>query len=545
MLATTSIGAIWASCSPDFGGRGVHRQVRAAHPRCCSAWTATGTAARSSTARAEMAQIIAGLPALEQVDPRAAGPAGRSRLARRAALGRAHGSPAGARAELRVRAGAVRPSAVDPVLLRHHRAAQGDHAQPRRHPARAAEAADASTWTCAPATALFFFTTTGWMMWNFLVSSLLLGVCRCSTTATPPTPIPACCGRWREDAQVTLFGASPAYVRHAVEGGHRARRESYDLSALRRRHAGRLAGVGRVRRLVLPQRQARPVAAPAAAAPTSAPGSSAACPRCRCTRARSRRRTWACAAYAFNERGEAVVGEVGEIVITQPMPSMPVGFWGDTDGEPVPRLLFRRFPRRVAPGRLLQGQRPRRLLRARPLGRHPEPARRAHRHRGDLRACSTPSPRWRTRSSSTSTCPAAGSSCRCSSRWPTGAVLDDAIRGRSATGCARSTRRATCPDKIIQVPAIPATLTGKKMEVPVRKLLLGVSIRSLRSERTDAEYARRARCERILRALVALSAPRVHLEVGIFCRSVIGTNARRSPSASRSSAPRSGRCQRL
>ena len=50
------------------------------------------------------------------------------------------------------------------------------------------------------------------------------------------------------------------------------------------------------------------------------------------------------AAYAFNERGEAVIDEVGEMVITEPMPSMPVGFWGDPDGTPVPETYFADFP---------------------------------------------------------------------------------------------------------------------------------------------------------------------------------------------------------
>src|SRR4029077_8819676 len=50
------------------------------------------------------------------------------------------------------------------------------------------------------------------------------------------------------------------------------------------------------------------------------------------------------AAHAFNERGEDVVGEVGELVITQPMPSMPVGFWGDTDGSRYRDSYFADFP---------------------------------------------------------------------------------------------------------------------------------------------------------------------------------------------------------
>ena len=55
-------------------------------------------------------------------------------------------------------------------------------------------------------------------------------------------------------------------------------------------------------------------------------------------------------ARAFSERGEKVADEVGELVITEPMPSMPVGLWGDADGSRVPASLLRGVPRGLAPG---------------------------------------------------------------------------------------------------------------------------------------------------------------------------------------------------
>jgi acetoacetyl-CoA synthetase len=55
------------------------------------------------------------------------------------------------------------------------------------------------------------------------------------------------------------------------------------------------------------------------------------------------------AAYAFDDKGHAVVDEVGELVITQPMPSMPVSFWNDPDGRRYRESYFEMFPGRVAP----------------------------------------------------------------------------------------------------------------------------------------------------------------------------------------------------
>ena len=59
---------------------------------------------------------------------------------------------------------------------------------------------------------MFFFTTTGWMMWNFLVSSLLLGVCPVLFDGSPAHPAPDVLWQVAHDAGVRLFGASPAYV---------------------------------------------------------------------------------------------------------------------------------------------------------------------------------------------------------------------------------------------------------------------------------------------------------------------------------------------
>ena len=144
-----------------------------------------------------------------------------------------------------------------------------------------------------PGDRLFFHTTTGWMMWNFLVSSLLLGVRPLLYDGNPAYPGPGVLWEMAQNAKVTLFGASPAYVDMLSKAGLVPGREVRPVRA-GGRHAGRLAGVGGVRRLVLPQRQAGPVAVHGAAAePTSAAGSSAGCPRCPSTPARSRPATWA------------------------------------------------------------------------------------------------------------------------------------------------------------------------------------------------------------------------------------------------------------
>ncbi len=215
MLATASIGAIWTSCSPDFGWRGVLDRFRQLSPVvliCTDGYRYGGRDDRYDETR----HIAAGLPSLRHMlippaparprTPAAPGPG-------RHQLGRDHERPGPARGRLPARAGAVlSPPTLDLVLLRHHRPAQGHHPQPWRDPGRAAQATDVPYGRLRPGDRMLFYTTTGWMMWNFLVSSLLLGVQPVLYDGNPGYPGPDVLWRLAQDARVTFFGASPAYV---------------------------------------------------------------------------------------------------------------------------------------------------------------------------------------------------------------------------------------------------------------------------------------------------------------------------------------------
>ena len=180
-------------------------------------------------------------------------------------------------------------------------------------------------------------------------------------------------------------------------------------------------------------------------------------------------------AHAFDADGHEVIGELGELVIAKPMPSMPVGLWNDPDGERYRASYFDRYPGRVAPGRLDQVHRARELRDHRPLGRDAEPRRGAARHRRVLRRGRGVRRDRSTRSS-------------CTSRTPAGGIGElllfvvpapGAERRRGAApadrrrAAARSSRRATCPTRSSPFPAIPRTLTGKKLEAPVKRILRG------------------------------------------------------------------------
>ena len=259
MLATTSIGAIWTSCSPDFGWRGVSDRFGQLAPKVLFCVDSYRYGGRDYDRSAEVEQIIALLPGLEQVI-HVPGPAGQ-------AIG---GEPR-AQAWDEVMDHPPVPAAEfefeqvpfgHPLWILFSSGTTGlPKAITHSHGGILIEQLKLQTFhmDLRPGDRMFFHTTTGWMMWNFLVSSLLLGVRPLLYDGNPGYPGPGVLWEMAQNAGVTLFGASPAYVDMLSKAGLVPGGEVRPVRA-GRHHAGRLAGVGGVRRLVLPQRQAGPVA---------------------------------------------------------------------------------------------------------------------------------------------------------------------------------------------------------------------------------------------------------------------------------------------
>jgi acetoacetyl-CoA synthetase len=179
------------------------------------------------------------------------------------------------------------------------------------------------------------------------------------------------------------------------------------------------------------------------------------------------------AAYAFNDRAEPVTGEVGEMVITEPMPSMPVRLWNDDDGELYRQTYFADFPGVWRQGDFFKvNERGGCFV----LGRSDATLNRYGIRIGtaEIYAALESVGEIADALIVNLDLPGGGFFMPLFVTLAEGAVLDDALRGKIA-GRLRSEYTARhMPDTIIAVPAIPATLTGKKMEVPVRKILLGV-----------------------------------------------------------------------
>ncbi|GAA2019355.1 acetoacetate--CoA ligase [Nakamurella flavida] len=194
-----------------------------------------------------------------------------------------------------------------------------------------------------PADRFLWFSTTGWMMWNFLVGGLLTGATVVLYDGSPAHPDLDALWRLAERHRVDYLGASAAYVHSCRTAGlHPA--ERYDLTGLRTfGSTGSPLGpdgfrwlhdrVGGHVQIASISGGTDVCTAFVGAAPTVPVWSAEI--SCRALGAR---------VEAFSPSGEALIDEVGELVLTAPLPSMPVGFWGDADGSRLREAYFAEYP---------------------------------------------------------------------------------------------------------------------------------------------------------------------------------------------------------
>ncbi len=190
---------------------------------------------------------------------------------------------------------------------------------------------------------IFYFTTCGWMMWNWLTSSLALGATVILFDGSPFFPDPGALFRLAEDVGMTIFGTSARYITELDRIGLKPR-ESFDLSALKAMlstgsplHAGEFEYVY--------DNIKNDLCLSSISGGTDLNGCFAAGNpmgpvwpgelQCRCLGMN---------VHAFDIHGNPVIGEQGELVCVSPFPSMPISFWNDPDGEKYHRAYFDVFP---------------------------------------------------------------------------------------------------------------------------------------------------------------------------------------------------------
>ena len=473
MLATTSVGAIWASCSPDFGWRGVLDRFAQLAPKVLFCVDGYRYGGRQFDLTDQLREIAGALDGLEHViyvpylRPDAAAPPADGALAWDALLDHPHVPAADFRFEqvpfdhpLWILFSSGTTGLPKPIVHSHGGILLEQLKLQQFH--MDLHAGDR----------MFFFTTSGWMMWNFLVSSLLLGVCPVLYDGNPGYPRPDVLWEMAQDCGVTFFGASPAYVDLMNKTGI-VPREKYELSQLR---AIMLAG--------------SPVSAECSAWfyrnvksdlwLASGSGGTDVCtgfvggvPTQPVYAGEIQARHLGVAAHAFNERGEAVVDEVGELVITEPMPSMPVGFWGDEGGTRYHESYFADFGGIWRHGDFFRvNERGGCFV----LGRSDATLNRHGVRIGTAEVYAVLASIEEIDDAIIINLELAGGGffMPLFVRLADGVALDPELEQKIRDRLRTEYTPRHVPDRIIQVPEIPTTLTGKKMEVPVKKILRGV-----------------------------------------------------------------------
>jgi acetoacetyl-CoA synthetase len=322
-----------------------------------------------------------------------------------------------------------------------------------------------------PGDRLFWFTTTGWMMWNFIVSGLLTEAAIVLYDGNPGYPDLDALWDLAERAGITMFGTSAAYIAACMKAGVEPG-SGRDLSALKAigstgsplspegfdwiyEHVGRdtwLFSTSGGTDLC-----------------TAFVGGAATLP---VYRGEIQARALGAAVEAWTEDGEPVVEEVGELVVTEPMPSMPLYLWGDEDGSRYRESYFEMFPGIWRHGDWLELTRRGTAI---IYGRSDSTI-----NRGGIRMGTSEIYRAVLSIDDVVDALVVDLPRPDTDGWMPlfvvlrkGAELDEELPREIARRVRERCSPRHVPDEVFQIDEVPRTLSGKALEVPVKRILMG------------------------------------------------------------------------
>jgi acetoacetyl-CoA synthetase len=341
-LATASIGAVWSSCSPDFGPASVIDRFAQIEPKVLFAVDGYRYGGKDFDRRDTIAELQEAMPS----------------LVRTVVLPYLDPSP-----DLSPLSDATR---WDELLAAGEDAGLAFERVPFEHPLWVLYSSGTTGLPKAivqgqggillehlkklhlhvdahPGDRLFWFTTTGWMMWNFLVSGLLTRAAIVLYDGSPGHPDMSVLWELADRAEVTMFGTSASYIAACMKDG---------VEPAAGRDLSRLKAVGSTGSPLSPEGFDWIYAQLGEDTWLfSTSGGTDLCtafvggtPLLPVYRGELQARALGAAVEAWDEDGNSVIDEVGELVVTEPMPSMPVCFWGDPDGSRYRASYFEQYP---------------------------------------------------------------------------------------------------------------------------------------------------------------------------------------------------------
>ena len=474
-LACASLGAIWSSCSPDFGASSVIDRFKQIEPKILFAVDGYQYNGRAFDRRAIVAELQQQLPTLEQtvllpylardpnLDLHSAGL--RETVPWQSLLD----EPAELTFEqlpfdhplwvLYSSGTTGLPKAIvqgqGGILLEHLKSLALD-------------------LDLKPGNRFFWFTTTGWMMWNLLIGGLLVDATVLLYDGSPAYPDMGTLWRFAQDSRMTVFGASAAYIASCMKAEIEPGRQ-YNLSLL---HA--LGSTGSP----LPPEGFRWIyehvrsdiwLASISGGTDVCSAFVGGCVLLPVHAGELQCRSLGAKVESFDEQGYPLIDEVGELVVTEPMPSMPLYFWNDPDNKRYTESYFEMYP-----GIWRHGD----WIKITPYGSAVIYGRSDSTiNRSGIRMGSSEIYRV------VEALPEVLDSLIVGVELPGGRYylplfvvlrdstqLDENLKRRIRDRLRSQISPHHVPDEIVAIAEVPRTLSGKKLEVPVKKLFLGLPL---------------------------------------------------------------------
>src|SRR6478735_7558888 len=478
-LATASLGAVWSSCSPDFGAASVIDRFTQISPTVLLAVDGYSYGGREFAVAQTVQKIREALPGLAgAVHIPALGTAvpdgmiGWDQLTSEAAEPEFTPVPFSAPLWVLYSSGTTglpKPivQSVGGIVLEHLKSL-------RLH------------WDLGPGDRFLWFTTTGWMMWNFLIGGLLVGATVVLFDGSPGHPDLMTLWRLAQRHRVSLFGMSAPYVAACEKAGLKPAAE-LDLTAI-----GAIGSTGSPLstngfRWIRDEIGKDLQIASFSGGTDICTGIVGGAPTVPVWMGEISCRALGAKVESYSPTGEALLDEVGELVITAPMPSMPVFFWGDEDGSRLRDSYFADYP-----GVWRHGDWIRITSRGSCVieGRSD-----ATLNRGGVRMGTAEFYRV------VESVPEVADSLVVDTSSASGegdlllfVVLEPAADIAAVTKALRTLIRTELsprhvPGVVVSVPVVPRTLNGKKCEVPVKRILGGASVESAVSRDALADPA--------------------------------------------------------